>query len=142
MNRYYIFFLKAEVYHHYFYKAALLNRFFHKYMSQPDRSDLEKQFFYITRPIPTKDNIQTQQIEITNNRMMTIFSSAQCILDHPLLYDLEDQNHHCFIVDHTYQHFGWLSPLHKMSSPIYKVESIDTLTHPLNQLELIKSYCT
>lgn len=44
MIRYHIFLVEDDVYFDFFYKTDLLNQFFTKYMSDPNREDLRKQF--------------------------------------------------------------------------------------------------
>lgn len=132
MIRYHIFLVEDDVYFDFFYKTDLLNQFFTKYMSDPNREDLRKQFNYITCPVP-RDQINTtkQNIYITE-RIITVFSNQQLILDNHFLNQLEKLDRHCFIVDHTNKKYGWLTPK-KLKFNWSKLSGTDELDNLLNQ---------
>ncbi|MBU5594188.1 sporulation inhibitor of replication protein SirA [Amphibacillus sp. MSJ-3] len=110
MNRYHIFLIEDDVYHEYFYNTALLNRFFIAYMAEPNRPDLKKPFYFITCPIPYNEFEQTNQFIYLSDRMITIFSTEQLILDSQFIAQLEKIDRHAFIVDLTNDNYGWLTP--------------------------------
>lgn len=110
MIRYHIFLIEDDVYHEYFYKTDLLSRFFNAYMAEPNRVDLKRPFLYITCPIPHHELDQTNQYIYLSDRIITVFSNKQLILDNHFLEQLEKIDRHCFIVDHTNNNYGWLTP--------------------------------
>lgn len=110
MIRYHIFLVEDDVYFDFFYKTELLNYFFTDYMSEPNREDLKKQFNYITCPIPHDEIEQSGQNIYLSERIITVFSNQELIMDNYFLAQLEKLDRHCFIVDHTNNKYGWLTP--------------------------------
>lgn len=110
MIRYHIFLVEDDVYFDFFYKTELLNYFFTDYMAEPNREDLKKQFNYITCPIPHEEFDHTEQNVYLSERIITVFSNQPLIMDNHFLAQLEKLDRHCFIVDHSNNKYGWLTP--------------------------------
>ncbi|HHU20232.1 MAG TPA: sporulation inhibitor of replication protein SirA [Bacilli bacterium] len=110
MIRYHIFLVEDDVYFDFFYKTELLNYFFTDYMAEPNQEDLKKQFNYITCPIPHNEFDQMKQNVYLSERIITVFSNQPLIMDNHFLTQLEKLDRHCFIVDHTNNKYGWLTP--------------------------------
>ncbi|WP_067843657.1 sporulation inhibitor of replication protein SirA [Amphibacillus sediminis] len=115
MHCYYIFFVKDDVYQDYFFKTDLVAHFFCSYLREPNREDLNRQFYFITQAIhknalkalPQNHN---QSIHF-KERMLTIYRNESLLNDYHLLQHLEDRHRPCFILDLTNQDYGWLTPL-------------------------------
>lgn len=117
MIRYHIFLIEDEVYQDYFFRTHLLKRFFNAYMTEPNRADLKRQFRFMTCPIPTDKVDQTKHSIYVNDRIITVFLDNDLIYDPKLLKQLEKLNHHCFIIEHTNENYGWLTPRKSTLSP-------------------------
>ncbi|SHG60413.1 sporulation inhibitor of replication protein SirA [Virgibacillus sp. Bac330] len=142
MHMYSIYHLTEEVAKNYFHKSSLLYRFFMELKSQPNRSDLRRQFDYITYPICYKGILLTIQrfnsanlfVNIDKHRV-SIYNKKACISLHigekhlkfhcetleiaeeilfPILRSYQPL---LFVVGDNIQNFGWITPILEYSQP-------------------------
>lgn len=138
MQKYYMFFLEPEVQANYFYKSDILCRFFHSFLTQPYRMDLQEQFRYITRLIEIEDLFRFIENEVPNESSELLsefkinkvdyaipdqikkrwveveFDSLQRAYIHFFQW-LEQFDSCCFIVEKSGHNYGWLSPIKKQA---------------------------
>ncbi|MFB1049480.1 sporulation inhibitor of replication protein SirA [Paraliobacillus sp. JSM ZJ581] len=136
MQKYYLFFLEQEVRISYFYKSDILCRFFHSFLTQPYRRDLQKQFRYITRLIEIdnlfhfiENEMPHQSSRLLNDlKKNKIESSASAQVEKRWVeveFDslqraytqffqwLEQFDSCCFIIEKSGRNYGWLTTMKK-----------------------------
>ncbi|KKE78448.1 sporulation inhibitor of replication protein SirA [Oceanobacillus caeni] len=136
MYDYSIYWIKQEVANHYFHKSDILYRFFEEYRYNKNRIDLRRQFLYITKSIEKdifisilkynlKDDVHINQndsiIELYNNRYFISLHIEQKQLKfrsrslqdaEEILFPILRLIHPLFfVVGHTNQKYGWISPI-------------------------------
>ena len=137
MNKYTIYWIKQEIAQHYFFKCDILYRFLTSYQDNKNRQDLSIQYRYITHDFDKSHlaehikayddhlSIKTHQ----NDQGMTLYKNNQYMLLHidqsyltcicTSLHDAEDmlfpilRTFHplFFIISHTENKYGWISPI-------------------------------
>lgn len=139
MNKYYVFWIKEEFAYHYFYKNDILYRFLSAYQENKDRTDLFRQYNYITNRFPismlishlhrspnqsAQSNINENKIEIYNHqRYLTLHIHEKHLIFHcESLYDAEELlfptlrifQPLLFVMSEINQgEYGWISPVTK-----------------------------
>lgn len=137
MNKYSIYWIKQEVAEHYFYKSDVLYRFLKSYQHDQNRQDLSTQYRYITHSFHEAhlaEHIKMYDHHVSikthwNDQKMTLSKNNQYILlqiDHShltcvstSLHDAEAMlfsilrtfNPLLFIISHTENNYGWISPV-------------------------------
>lgn len=136
MKEYKVYWIKEEFARHYYYKSDILYRFIQEYHAKQARHDLVSQFHFITESFP-KDSIKSQLIRQPLNTLnllgkdnhVEIGNSHNYISLHiaekqikfrcetlqdaeTLLFPTLRRLHtYLFIVDSSYENFGWISPV-------------------------------
>ncbi|WP_179107163.1 sporulation inhibitor of replication protein SirA [Sediminibacillus massiliensis] len=138
MLYYSIYWIKEEVSLQYFYRSDILYRFLSECNMYPDKTDMMKQFEYITHPIPAKQLVghiikcQAKGVEsVTDGRRLKLagkeqslelftagrflhgncgtMDEAETLVFQPLR--LFDRNF--FVIENETGKFGWISPVTK-----------------------------
>lgn len=142
MNKYSIYWIKQEVAEDYFYKGDILYRFLKSYQNDKSRQDLSTQFRYITYDFCENElaehiKVYNQHVSIKShysNQEVTLCKNDQYILLHvsdshltcmsrslheaeEMLFPILRMFHPLlFIISHTENNYGWISPLTKVGS--------------------------
>lgn len=137
MNKYSVYWIKHDVAEDYFYKVDILYRFLKSYQINQDRQDLSTQFRYITYNFCAEEltkhiKLYNQQASIKNHYKIseiTLYENSHYILLHICdshltfmsrsLQDAEDMlfpmlrafHPALFIMSHTENNYGWISPM-------------------------------
>ncbi|GAB3066635.1 sporulation inhibitor of replication protein SirA [Virgibacillus ainsalahensis] len=140
MYEYSVFWIREQIAKNYFYKSDILYRFINDYQHNQNRTDLKRQFNYITHNFSqhniisyikryysdtNKVQITKSQIEIIEgNKLITLHVSKKHIkfscetlqdaedLLFPMLRSLQPI---LFIVGVNIENFGWISPVQRVS---------------------------
>lgn len=136
MNHYSIYWIKEEFAHFFYYRSDVLYRFIKSYDRHPKRSDLSRQFHYITMDMPEEILIShivqyhpSRSSIKAENDSLKIYEDMRYISLHiekkrinfrgDIIYDAEDLlfpalrsfHPYFFVVGHRSDNFGWISPV-------------------------------
>ncbi|WP_102028312.1 sporulation inhibitor of replication protein SirA [Salirhabdus sp. Marseille-P4669] len=136
MQKYSLYFIEDEFFHHYYHKSTLLFDFFIHVRNQPSNSIIRKQYEFITKKIPYKkmkeflayhtnltvheteeglliNHLQSNIVIECEDREWTVYASSLHEVERLLFENLRCFDISFYVVDFEHNQYGWLSPLRK-----------------------------